>query len=268
MTRFTGLYVLLFIAFQSFGQTSDLSQFSYVIVPNQFDFQKGADQYQLNSMSRFYFEKSGFNAFLAADAPNADRCDGLYADVEELKAFLGTKVQVVLRDCKKNEIYRGPVGKSKYKEFVKSYQDALRKAFLGLEMLEVKQKDVIILEESALVKEQNMNEQVVIREDIRNIEGVELSTHQGLNLPSENYSNYSHDKNSFLLRKTGEGYSLYQESATAGDDLVLLGKIIIMDMIVKYMDVSGKVENAAFDGAGTLTIGNGSAATVYTKVKN
>ena len=268
MTRFIGLIFLVFITFQSFAQTSDLNQYSYVIVPDQFEFQKRADQYQLNSMAKFYFEKNGFNAFLAIDTPNADRCDGLYADVEELKTIFGTKLQVVLRDCKKNEIYRGPEAKSKYKEFEKSYQDALRKAFDGMDRLNVKQKDVIVLNENSFFKEEKETKEFAKPED-RDEPGIAiLNTHKGLNLPSENFSTYSADGKSFILRKTGEGYSLYQESATVVDDLALVGKIIILDKIVKFMDSSGQVNDAVFDDAGTLTIGIGSSSSVYTKVQN
>lgn len=268
MTRFISLLFLLLITFQSFAQTSDLNQYSYVIVPNQFDFQNASDQYQLNSMTKFYFDKNGFNAFLTSDSPNADRCDGLYADVEKLKTVFGTKLQVVLRDCNKEEIYRGPEGKSKFKEYEKSFQDALRKAFYGMDRLRVIQKDVTLLEENASHKKQNGTEKLVKKEDRSETRIPSLNTPKGLNLPSDNYSNYSADGKSLVLRKTGEGYSLYEESTVAGDDLVLVGKIIILDKLVKFMDSSGQVNDAVFDNAGTLTVGTGSSSTVYTRVKN
>lgn len=261
MTRFLSLVFFLFITFQSFAQTSDLSQYSFVVIPNQFDFQNASDQYQLNSMTKFYLDKNGFNSFLAGDIPNADRCDGLFADVEELKAVFGTKLQIVLKDCNKNEIYRGPEGKSKFKEFEKSYQDALRKAFEGLDMLKVKQKDVVLLnEKSTTIPE--------INKEFKQLETRISSDNSGLHLPSENYSNYSSGGNSFILRKIGEGYSLYSESDISGDDLVLLGKIIVLDTLVKFMDASGQVKDAAFEVDGTLKIGSASSAIVYKKVKN
>ncbi len=266
MTRIIGLVISFFIALQGFAQTADLNQYSFVIVPNQFGFQKGLDQYQLNSMTKFYLDKNGFNSFLTSDSPNVDRCEGLYADVEELKTLFGTKLQVVLKDCNKKEIYRGPEGKSKFKEHDKSYQDALRKAFDGLAILKVNQKNMVVLVETSFSNEQKENEM------LSNNKGREQSesthTNKALNLPSENYSNYLADGESFVLRRTGEGYSLYKESTLEEDDLILVGKIIIFDKLLKFMDSSGKVNDAVFDEAGTLKVGTGISSIVYNKIEN
>src|SRR5690606_22772405 len=136
-----------------------------VVVPERFEFLKTKDRYQINSMMKFYFEKSGFNAYLADSAPNANRCDGLYADLEELKALFGTKLQLVLKDCNDNEIYRGQEGRSKYKEYDKSYQDALRKAFVSLEAMRVHQKDVVLLvnrtDDSKVSEEKKLNPEMI-----------------------------------------------------------------------------------------------------------
>lgn len=262
MKRIITLVFLLFIAFQSFAQTSDLNKYTYVIVPNQYAFQNEPDQYQLNSMTKFYLDKNGFNAFLASDSPNADRCDGLYADVEQLKTIFGTKLQVVLRDCNKKEIYRGLEGKSKFKDFEKSFQDALRKAFVGMASLNIKQEGMIALKDKDDGEKQNL------KDELATIRSLDKNVNADLNLPSDTYSNYSAEGRSFLLRKMGEGYSLYEESAVAGDDLVLIGKIIILDKLVKFMDSSGQVNDAVFDNAETLTIGTGSSSKVYKQVKN
>src|SRR5690606_8272880 len=82
-------------------------------------------------------------------------------------------------------------------------------------------------------------------------------------LPNAKFSNYSNSGKTFLLRKTTEGYSLYEESANASDGLLLIGKIIVMDKVVKYMDTSGKVSDASFDPSGNLTIKDGSSVTNY-----
>ena len=71
MTRFLLLVTALFLSINLYAQQTNLNDYSYVIVPDQFDFLKSKDQFQLNSMTKFYFEKSGFNAYLADSAPNA-----------------------------------------------------------------------------------------------------------------------------------------------------------------------------------------------------
>ncbi len=248
MTRFLLLSIALFLATTVISQNTNLSEYSYVIVPEQFDFLKDKDQYQMNSMAKFYFEKSGFNSYLADSAPNANRCDGLYANVEELKSILGTKLQIVLKDCNDKEIYRSQEGKSKYKEYNKTYQDALRKAFSSIEALGVNQKNVVVLNDTdyntAAYKETKL-------------------TSTDVEQSQPKVSNYSNNGKTFLLRKTMEGYSLYEESAGSEDGLLLKGKIIVMDKVVKYMDTSGTVSDATFDASGNLTVKDDFATTIY-----
>ena len=253
--------ISILLATNAFSQNTNLGDYSYVIVPEQMEFLKGKDQWQINSMTKFYFDKNGFNAYLADSAPNSNRCDGLYANVEELPNLFGTKLQLVLRDCKDKEVYRGPEAKSKYKEHEKAYQDALRKSFSGLEIMRVHQKDVILLAT-------NPNTTIDAEETEINSESLEISKPKvsrisGNLLPDAKFSNYSNSGKTFLLRKTSEGYSLYEESSSAEDGLLLKGKIIVMDQIVKYMDTAGKVSDAAFDTSGNLIIKADSSSIVY-----
>jgi hypothetical protein len=262
MTRFLLLTLAILLSANTFSQNTNLSDYSYVVVPEQFDFLSGKDQYQINSMTKFYFEKHGFNAYMANVAPNANRCDGLFADIEELKSVLGTKLQVVLKDCNEREIYRGQEGKSKYKEHDKKYQDALRKAFVSLKALRVKQKPVIFLEENTVVK--TTQENINLEPDELTVPKVSRVSKNLL--PDAKFSNYSNSGKSFLLRKTAEGYSLYEETSSTADGLLLKGKIIVMDNLVKYMDTSGKVADAHFDPSGNMVIKEGTTSKIYLSV--
>lgn len=261
MTRFLVLSIALLLATTAISQNMNMSDYSYVVVPERFEFLKTKDRYQINSMMKFYFEKSGFNAYLADSAPNANRCDGLYADLEELKALFGTKLQLVLKDCNENEIYRGQEGRSKYKEYDKSYQDALRKAFVSLESMRVHQKDVVLLvnrtEDSKVSEEKKLNPEMI------ELTKPKVSRVSGNLLPDAKFSNYSNSGKTFLLRKTTEGYSLYEESPSSEDGLLLQGKIIVMNNVVRFMDVAGNVSDASFDARGNLTVKNDSSRTVY-----
>ncbi|MCZ4319473.1 hypothetical protein O4H26_10755 [Aequorivita viscosa] len=260
MTRYLLLAAALFFTTISISQNTNLSDYSYVIVPVKFDFLKDNDDYKLNSMTKFYFEKYGFNAYMANAGPSADRCDGLYANVEELKTLFGTKLQIVLKDCNANEIYRSQEGKSKYKEYDKTYQDALRKAFNSIEALGVNQKNVALQTKNNTVSHQTVTTKV--NTPVKIIP----SSNSENNMPSEKFSNYSNSGKTFLLRKSAEGYSLYEESPAAEDGLLLKGKIIVMEQVVKYMDTSGKVSDASFDASGNLTVNDGSSSTVYRAV--
>lgn len=261
MIRFTLISLFLLLGINAISQNTNLSDYSYVIVPEQFEFLNGKDQYKVNSMAKFYFDKNGFNAYLADSAPNADRCEGLYADVEKLRTILGTKLQIVLKDCKDNEVYRGDEGKSKFKEHEKAYQDALRKSFTSLETIRVNQKDVVLIanttNNSVKAIKSNVDPEVIESSKPK------VSRISGNLLPDAKFSNYTSFGKSFLLRKTTEGYSLYEESSSAADGLLLKGKIIVMDNLVKYMDTSGNVAEAVFDPSGNLTINKDGSSTVY-----
>ncbi|MEL6812753.1 MAG: hypothetical protein AAFP76_15600 [Bacteroidota bacterium] len=124
----------------------ELSDYSFVVVPEKFDFVNEVDKYQLNSLTRFLFNKHGFNAYFDRELPDVRRCDGLYAQVEGKPGIIWTKVTVILNDCKGNEVYRSEIGKSKIKQYSKTYVAALRDAFLSIESLEISQPEPIILE--------------------------------------------------------------------------------------------------------------------------
>ena len=253
MFRFIIILTFCFISTAGFSQKAVLDNYSYVVVPDKFEFSSGADQYQLNSMSVFYLEKSGFNAFLASTVPNVNRCEGLYANVEELKMLFGTKLEVVLNDCNGQEVYRSREGKSKYKEYDKAYQDALRKAFKSIEDLRVKQKDIVLLTDAKEVNSANVSSAPISK----------ITGDNGFFLPNGKYMNYNSDGKSYLLRKTAEGYSLYQEDASAADGLVLVGKIVVRDKSIQYLDSQGQNYDAQFDAQGNLILTKDGASSIY-----
>lgn len=121
------------IIFSSKAQ-EEVNNYKYIIVPTSFEFLKEKDQYQVNSLTKFLFDKYGYTTFMAnEELPsdlNENPCLGLTADVEDVKGgFLVTKLQINLKDCRDAIITSSKVGRSKEKEFQASYHDALREAF-------------------------------------------------------------------------------------------------------------------------------------------
>ncbi|WP_158319125.1 hypothetical protein [Aequorivita sinensis] len=268
MTRILFFLATLFLSVSVNSQNKTLSDYSYVIVPEQFDFLNGKDLYKLNSMTEFYLEKNGFNAYMANLAPNANRCDGLFADVEKLKSIIGIKLQVVLRDCNGEEVFRTHEGRTKFKQYDKAYQDALRKAFNSFNSLRVKQKDVVLLSEKSAV-----NREVVTINKIQAEEVVSSTVKENTNttkeiyIPDAKFSNYTYLGKTFLLRKTDKGFSLYEESNKASDGLLLRGTLVINNNHLEYTDTSGVTGKAAFDASGDLKINDGAYLKVY-KLQN
>lgn len=117
----------------------NINAYKYIIVPTSFNFLNEPDQYQVNSLTKFLFEKYGFTAIMAdADYPEDltnNRCLGLFAGVEKLSAFLKTKLQVHLKDCNNKVVFSSTIGESREKQFDKVYNLALRDAFNSFETL-------------------------------------------------------------------------------------------------------------------------------------
>ena len=108
-----------------------------VIVPNRYAFQKEDNQYQLNMLTKFLLEKQGFKAYMESEAPAdllQNPCDALKADVKNESNMMTSKVQPLLTDCTNKAVFTSQIGKSREKEFKKSYQEALRNALSGAEL--------------------------------------------------------------------------------------------------------------------------------------
>lgn len=135
------MLIAFFIVTSSFSQTN-LNEYKYIIVPKQFSFLKNPDEYRMNSLAKFLFEKYGFTAFMEGEEyPNDffdNRCAALRADLLKEPGMFKTKLKVVLKDCNDQVVYTSDIGESREKEFAKSYNQATRNAFKSFEALDYK----------------------------------------------------------------------------------------------------------------------------------
>ena len=237
---FLVVFFCLAITLNSFSQKS-LNDYSYVVISEQFEFQTEKDKYQLNSLTKFLFNKYGFHAFFNAEVPeNVKRCDGLWVDAEGTPGFIITKIQLVLRDCHGNEVYRTKFGKSKIKDYKEAYYESMRDAFEEFIAMDIQQNSLKII-----VSDPSM---------------YSLTT---ANFPNSTYTSYTYSNQNFLLRKTATGYSLYMEKTGANNDLVLKGKITIKDASVIFYDSQQNKLKAEFDEFYNLIIGEGTHKVTY-----
>ena len=129
----------VFLAFQIAFAQKTIHNFSYVVVPTQFYFQKQADQYQLNSLAKFLFEKEGVQVFLDTEKiPQVllmHACGGLELQVLDKSSFLKSKLRFELRDCENALIFSSELGQSDEKDFKKSFHECLRNAFESFKAL-------------------------------------------------------------------------------------------------------------------------------------
>jgi len=118
---------------------SSLNDYKYIIVPNKYDFLKEADKFQLNSLTKFLFNKNGFISLLEDENYPEDlvnnSCLSLKVDVEKLNSLLKTKLVIVLKNCKNNIVFTSEIGETREKEYRKAYNLALRDAFKSIETI-------------------------------------------------------------------------------------------------------------------------------------
>lgn len=107
-----------------------LNNYKYVIVPEQFEFQRSPHDYDVNKMIQFTFNKYDFIAFLASEVPKSDLsiCDALMASIKST-GFIKTTFVLTLKDCKGNIVYTSPKGTSIKKDYRVAYYEAVRDVF-------------------------------------------------------------------------------------------------------------------------------------------
>ncbi|RXG12492.1 hypothetical protein DSM02_3869 [Leeuwenhoekiella polynyae] len=114
----------------------ELGDYKYIVVPQKFEFQDEAGEYDVNALTRFLFIKYGFDAYMENEELPADLnengCNTLYARAT-VSGFLSIKALISLVNCRGKEVFVLPEGKSKIKEFKAGHQDAFRDAFEELE---------------------------------------------------------------------------------------------------------------------------------------
>lgn len=137
------LIILLFIS--SIASSQSINDYKYIVVPMKFQFQKSPNQYRLSTNSKFLLTNNGFtvyydDAVFPLDLAK-DKCKALYYDLQETSGYFMTKLIMSLKDCQNNIIYTSKVGKSKEKEFEKSYNEALAFALEDLKLLKYKYEE-------------------------------------------------------------------------------------------------------------------------------
>jgi len=130
--QFLFIVALILIQFSVYGQNS-INNYKYIIVPKSYGFLGDEDKYQLNSLTKFLFNKYGYTAFFPDDELpqdlNKNSCMALYTDVVEDKGLFKTKLRIDLKDCGGKIVMSSEFGETREKEFAKAFNLALRGAF-------------------------------------------------------------------------------------------------------------------------------------------
>lgn len=261
------------------AQEERLSAFDYVVVPDRFGFQYERDQYQINSLLKFLFNKHGFHAFFPSELPDVSRCDGLYAEIEQVNGFVWTEVSIRLLDCDGILFYQTKSGRSKLKDFAKAYSEAVRMAFESIEILGVRQGPLEILQKAG----EEINSDGTIKADAKvkpksksdrplgnnSSDGLQTEVKPLKNeavtlglIPDVAMMNFKSLENTYLLRRTQLGYQWYREDK---QDLIYEGKFFVVEKMLFYEDKDQMRYLAEFTPAGALILNREGQKVVFDK---
>lgn len=246
MKHFLFIFSLLFITLSVTSQ-NPLSEYSYIVVPQQFEFQKGKDQHRVNSLVRHLFHEAGFNPIYEPELKGLSRCSGLYTDLLYDSSFFRTKITILIKDCNNVEVYRSQTGSSKEKEHKKAYHEAIREAFRSLEVLGINQGDLDAFRERESKKDAAISSSTHVVE-VKNFEDV--GTPNG---SSRMLQTYSHNNTSYQLESLKDGYALYEKRV---DDYIKVGNLskTTREGIYLFSGKDGKSVLANFDADRNLII--------------
>ena len=172
-------FILTFVVSQSFAQKNNINSYKYILVPSQFEFQKSEDAYQVNSLTKFLFNREGFTVYMTNETIPAElannSCMALKAIVVNNSGMLTTKMQLKLVDCYNNSVYVTDEVTSKEKDYKKAYHEAIRKAFEEIEELNYKYAPITEAKQEMKVAEIEHPERIV-KEVVDNIDDIQVKT--------------------------------------------------------------------------------------------
>lgn len=183
------LYLSLIVAFSFstiFAQKT-VNSYKYVLVPHHYEFLKSPDKYQLNSLTKFLFDKAGFTTLFTDEVyPQelaANRCLALRVVVDDNSGMFSTKLRINLLDCHNIVVYSTIEARSKEKEYKKAFHEAMRNAFEEIKGLNYSyngslnndQKEIVVQDGAIQIVEEEvkLSDEIVAIIDESKVEGKE-----------------------------------------------------------------------------------------------
>lgn len=129
--------LMLLVSLSAIGQS--VNDYKYAIVPSEFKFLDGPDQYRMNTFTKMYMEKYGFVTYFDTDIlpqeASFSNCNKVYVDIQSSSTMFTTILKVVLKDCTDKVLFTSGEGRSREKDNKIAYPIALREAFSSFDAL-------------------------------------------------------------------------------------------------------------------------------------
>lgn len=134
--KYTIAFLLCISSFYVRAQQTDLNNYKYIVVANQYDFQNEANEYRLNELAVFELKKRNFIAFRNSEVLpedfNRGNCNSLQLKMDE-SGTLSRFLVLRLVDCTGAIIFETKKGKGTTKSNDKAYFEALRDAMTSFD---------------------------------------------------------------------------------------------------------------------------------------
>jgi len=219
-----GLLILLSVFLTGLSQAQSLNDYKYVIVDNQYEFQKEANKYRLNEMMVFEIEKRGLKAFRNTEVLPADLNKGICNALSlKIIAKSGLRVKMTLEfvNCTNEVVFTTKDGKSNIKDYQKAYRAALREAMTSLDEVNysyspskrVDQKETAIKE--VIVENTPIKPSPKVEETIKSDKLVEKKPLVKNTDVITDVDYISVDKK-YVLKPEGDNYNVFKNNVTIG----------------------------------------------------
>jgi hypothetical protein len=153
MLRKTALIAILFLNVLPALAQSELNAFKYIIIPKKYDFLKSENQFRLNSYTKQLFDGEGYATLVQGETypeeVRANPCIAVTADVVNESNAFTTKLSLVLKNCYDQVVFTSIQGKSKIKQYDKSYKEALERCFVSVKALDHKYDPSLLINQNS-----------------------------------------------------------------------------------------------------------------------
>lgn len=130
------LFICTLLFCTSLLAQEQLNNYKYIVVPNQFEFQKEPGQYRVNGLTKFLLEKQNFTVLMDDEDLPADaainNCLILKTNAVDDSSMFKTKIKFEFKDCQGKVVYTTQEGESREKKYLVAYNEAVRQALGSL----------------------------------------------------------------------------------------------------------------------------------------
>ena len=257
------LIAILYITL-NFAQNS-LNAYKYVIIPKTYDFLKEEDKYKLNSLTKHLFSKKGFETLMEDESYPADLIDNpclaVTTDVLDNSNLFTSKLNIELTDCYNKVVFTSSQGKSKEKDFQKSYHGALRNAFKSIDELDYSFDTQMVVNKAVVAQTQAPK---VIPKEVPTVSVVPVVSKPVKAIPSKKSvaRSYTNENISFFLIEQNNSLIAYvnqskDDSYQKGEMIATLKKTSLPDVYrISWKNDQGNFEDTTgyFDEEGNLKV--------------